>query len=311
VTVMRGVADYPAMTGQAVRYAVAAAILLVLARLGVGAGGVAGAGSRAGDALVRNERPTGRDWLVLTANAATGLVVFTLCTLTAVRHADPAVVGTIVGAAPVGLAIAGPLLRGQPPAVRLIGAAGVIAVGTAFVHGAGSADLIGTLAAIGALVCEVLFSVLASLVLPRLGAVRVAAYSCLLAVPLLLTGAAVAGEFGRARLPTEHEALVFAYLAVMLTVVAFLSWFTGLSRLGVARAGLFVGVLPIATLVTTSVQDGQWPPLWQTLGVLVVALALAAGLTGKPRTSGRVLLDELRDGAALDGHVGDYRVARE
>ena len=55
--------------------------------------------------------------------------------------------------------------------------------GTALVQGSGKADTIGVLAALGALVGEVLFSLLAAAVLPRLGAIRVAAYSCGLAVP--------------------------------------------------------------------------------------------------------------------------------
>lgn len=288
VTLMRGVAGYPAMTGQAMRYAVAAAILFALVRLGIGGREGSAAGSRTAGSMKPSARPTRVDWLVLTANAATGLVLFTLFMLTAVRHGDPAVVGTIVGAAPVGLAIVGPLMQRQRPAARLIGAAAIIAAGTALVHGAGSADLIGTLAAVGALLCEVAFSALASLVLARLGTMRVSAYSCALAVPLLLVGALATGEFGRARLPTGPEALIFAYLAVMMTVVAFLAWFTGLGRLGMERAGLFVGVLPIATLVSTSVQDGRLPPLEQVAGVLVVAAALAFGLAVRRRTSGRL-----------------------
>ena len=66
----------------------------------------------------------------------------------------------------------------------------------------------------------------------------------------------------------------------MLTVVAFLAWFTGLRWLGVERAGHFVGVLPVATLVTTALADGAMPAPAQTLGVLVVAAGLTFGLTG-------------------------------
>jgi drug/metabolite transporter (DMT)-like permease len=267
VTLTRQIVDYPAMTGQALRYAVAAGLL-------------------AGLAVVLREtaaRPSRRDLAVLVAIAATGLAAFNLCILTAVRHADTAVVGTIVGAAPLGLALAGPLARRQPPAVRLVGAAAVLVAGTALVHGAGRADLLGTVAATGALSGEIAFSLLAAMVLPRLGAVRVSAYSCALAVPMLLAGAAVAGEFGRWRLPTGAEAATLAYLAVMLTVVAFVAWFTGLRWLGVERAGLYVGVLPVATLVTTALADGAVPAPTQTLGVLVVAAGLAFGLTA-PRT---------------------------
>ena len=265
VTLTRQIVDYPAMTGQSMRYAVAAALLAALARLG------------APPPVLRPDR---RDLLVLAAIAATGLAAFNLCILTAVRHADTAVVGTIVGAAPLGLALAGPLLRRQRPSARLATAAAVLVVGTALVHGAGAADLLGTAAAGGALVGEIAFSLLAAMVLPRLGAVRVSAYSCALAVPMLLVGAVATGELERWRAPTLAEAATLGYLAVMLTVVAFVAWFTGLGWLGVERAGLYVGVLPVATLVTTALQDGVVPAPAQTMGVLIVAAGLAFGLTG-------------------------------
>src|SRR5690606_6566135 len=102
------------------------------------------------------------------------------------------------------------------------------------------------------------------------------AYACALAVPMLAGGAVLLSESWR--VPTLAEAATLAYLAVMLTVVAFLAWFTGLRRLGVEKAGLYVGVLPVATLVSTSVQDRALPVPAQAAGVLIVALGLAAGL---------------------------------
>ncbi|WP_353850266.1 EamA family transporter [Solwaraspora sp. WMMA2065] len=76
------------------------------------------------------------------------------------------------------------------------------------------------------------FSLLAAALLDRLGAVRVSAYSCGLAVPIFALAALVAGEATRWRLPTAAEAAALGYLAVILTVVGFLAWFTGLRRLG-------------------------------------------------------------------------------
>ena len=242
VTLSRNLLDYPPLTGQAVRYAVAAGLLVLLSTVD---------GRRGGG------RPSRRDLLVLVLLAATGLVAFNLCILLALHHTDAAVVGTVIGAAPLGLAVAGPLLAGRRPSIRAVAAAAVIVVGIGIVHGGGTSDLIGLVAATGAFAGEVLFSLLAAAVLPHLGAVRTSAYSCALAVPMLAIGAVLVGEPARWRLPTGSEVFSLAYLAVALTVAAFLAWFTGLRRLGVERAGLFVGVLPVATLVSTSVLDGQ------------------------------------------------------
>jgi drug/metabolite transporter (DMT)-like permease len=156
-----------------------------------------------------------------------------------------------------------------------------VVAGTALVHGGGHTTTGGLLAALGALGGEIAFSLLAALVLPRLGALRVAAWSCAIAVPLLLVAAPVVGEPARWRPPTAAEAWALAYLALALTVGAFLAWFTGLRRLGVERAGLFVGVLPIATLVATAIQDARVPNPTQTVGVLLTAAALTAGLLAR------------------------------
>ncbi|MGW4467988.1 EamA family transporter [Micromonospora sp. NPDC004704] len=272
VSISQLVLDYPTLTGQAARYALAAAVLFAIARRcpGIGVEGRPATG-----------RPTGREWVVLTALAATGLAAFNAFILIALPHADPALVGTFIGAAPLGLALLGPLLRGRRPTVRLLGAAGIVVAGTALVQGTGRADTIGVLASLGALGGEIAFSLLAAAVLPRLGPVRVAAYSCALAVPLLLVGALVAGEPAEWRLPTGVEAATYAYLAALMTVVAFVAWFTGLRKLGVERAGILVGLMPVATLVTAAVQAGRLPALGSTAGVLVVALGLAVGLAGQ------------------------------
>lgn len=294
VSISQLILDYPPLTGQALRYALAAAVLLTIARrfprLGggeidgqeIGEGEIDGCQIGGGE-ISKGGRLSGREWGILTALAATGMAAFNACILIALPHADPAVVGTFIGAAPLGLALLGPLLRGGRPAVRLVAAAGIVVAGTALVHGSGRSDVIGLLASLGAFGGEVAFSLLAAMVLPRLGAVRVAAYSCALAVPLLLVTAVATGEPARWRLPTQVEAITLGYLAALMTVVAFLAWFTGLRRLGVERAGILVGLMPLATLITAAIQAGQLPDLGQSLGVLVVAAGLAVGLTTRSR----------------------------
>ncbi|MFC7760379.1 EamA family transporter [Catellatospora bangladeshensis] len=81
-------------------------------------------------------------------------------------------------------------------------------------------------------------------------------------------------------MPTATEALILLYLAVMMTVVAFLAWFTGLRLLGVERAGMFTGLVPAATLTVAALQDQALPGLTQTAGVLVVVAGLVWGAAG-------------------------------
>jgi drug/metabolite transporter (DMT)-like permease len=261
VSLSRLILDYPTLVGQAMRYAVAAGILTALR-----------------PALMR---PTRAEFGRLVLLAATGMAGFNVCVLAALRHADAALVGTIIGAAPLGIAVVGPLLRHSRPTPRLVAASAVVVGGAALVHGGGHADGLGLLAALGAFVGEVCFSLLAASVLPRLGAVQVTTWACALSVPMLVLPAVPLGELDRMRLPTAAEAGTLAYLAVVLTVGVFLAWYTGIARLGVEKAGMFVGLLPVTTLVTACLQDGVLPQPAQAAGVLVVALGLAVGLTAR------------------------------
>jgi drug/metabolite transporter (DMT)-like permease len=278
VPISRLVLGYPDLTGQAGRYALATGVFLAIGRLGGRAGGrlvgrLAGSGRWPWAGLAG-----WRDWVRLGLLSLTGLVAFNLLLLTALRHADPAVVGTVVGGTPLIMALVAPLMRGQRPAVRLVAAAAVVIGGGALVHGGGHADAVGLLAALGTLAGEVLFSLLAVPMLPRLGPLRISALSCLLAVPMLLGAAVATGELARVRLPTLPEAAGYAYLGGLLTVTAFLAWYAGLGRLGPERAGLFVGLLPPVSLATTAVLDWQAPGALQVTGVLLVAGGLALGM---------------------------------
>lgn len=264
--ISRELLDYPMLTGQALRYAVAALVLAA-----------AVSWLRRG----RPARPSRGDLVRLCLLGATGLAGFNVCVLATLRHADPAVVGTAVGAAPIALALLGPLGRGQRPAARLSAAAAVVVAGTALVHGTGDATAAGLAWAAGALTGEVAFSLLAAPLLARLGPVRVSAYACAFAAPLLLLAAVLVGEGWRA--PDQTEAAALAFLALVLTAGMFPVWYAGVHRLTVERAGMFIGLLPVAALAATALFDLRPPPPVQLAGVLVVAAGLTLGLTQRTR----------------------------
>ncbi|GAB3863641.1 DMT family transporter [Dactylosporangium cerinum] len=254
-TVSRSLVDYPVLTGQALRYTLAAAALALLTSW---------------------LRPTGRELVRLALVAATGLVGFNVLLMYALRHADPAAIGTIVGVSPLLLALLGPLQERRRPSARLLLAATVVVLGAVLVEGGGRIDAPGLLAAVGVLLCEAAFSLLAAPLLPRLGPVRVSAWSTALAVPLLLVVLPFSGE--RPRLPTAGEGSALAFLGLVLTVVAFVCWYTGVAHLGVERAGVFVGLVPVFALATVAVTDRVVPDPRQLAGVLAVAAGLVIGL---------------------------------
>jgi drug/metabolite transporter (DMT)-like permease len=257
---------YPASGGQALRYAAAAGILALLVPR-------------------RIRRPTRRQLVQLTLLAASGLAAFNLLVLAAERSMDPASVGVIVAAAPVLLALAGPLQAGRAPQTRVVAAASVVAAGAVVVQGAGGEmTAAGVLAALGALACEAAFSLLAAPLLAPLGPVAVTAWSSALAVPLLLAaGLVFDGPAAMLPTPTAGEALALAWLALAVTPFGFVLWFTAVASLGVDRAGLFLGMLPVFVLLAAAVLGESALTPARAAGALAVGAGISLGLLASSR----------------------------
>jgi drug/metabolite transporter (DMT)-like permease len=263
------IARYPVYGGQAVRYAVAAVILLCVAR--------------ARDRGAARPPASGRQWALLGVLAATGLAGFNVCIIEGTRYASPATIGTVIGSVPIVLAVAAPLMDGRRPALRTVVAAGVVTTGAGIANGLGGGSLPGFLFALGALGGEICFSLLAIPLLPRLGAVRVSAYSAAAAAPLLLAAGLAADGTAVLRTPTPGEAAGLAYLSLVVTAGAFILWYDALGRLGADRAGLFAGLIPVSAVATTMVLGLREPGTAELAGALLVGLGVVFGLFGSAR----------------------------
>jgi drug/metabolite transporter (DMT)-like permease len=247
--VSQALVDYPYTAGQCIRYAIGALILTALLRGKLG-------------------RPTLKELGLLSLVAAVGMVGFNLAVLAAVDRVGATNVGVIVGATPVLLALAG-------NRQVLVPAAAVVA-GAAIVNGAdANLDPLGTLFALAALGAEVGFTLLAAPLLPRLGPQRVAAWAAWLATAQL---ALLSPHFPT---PTTSEAAAIAYLAVITTALAFVLWFGAVQRLGSARAGLLVGLMPVAAVAVDSLLNGRAPSPADIAGTALVTAGVVLG--ARPR----------------------------
>ncbi|HEY3501451.1 MAG TPA: DMT family transporter [Actinocatenispora sp.] len=253
--------DYPYAGGQALRYGVAAAILLPLARRGARA----------------RCRPS--DLVRLALLAATGMVGFNLAILAALRSAEPAVPGVLVACCPLVFALAGPLRSRTRPGVRPMVAAVLVVAGAVVVQGLGRSDTPGLGYSLLALAGDVAFSAQAASLLPRLGARRVAGYGCAFAAAEALLLGLVTDGAGVVRMPTPVEAAGLAWLALPVTVLAFLAWYTALPRLGAARATLYCGLTPLVAAVLAPALGTGRLGAGQAAGAVLVAAGLCVGLT--------------------------------
>ncbi|MBE3011495.1 DMT family transporter [Microbispora sp. NEAU-D428] len=256
------IADYPVHGGQALRYALAAVILLAVARTR-GLGWV---------------RLRARQWALLAALSLTGLVLFNVCVVEATRAAGPALPGIVLGTVPLALALVGPIFTGARPSPRVVAAGLVVVAGASLATGAGSGNVTGLLWSLGALVCELCFSLLALPLLPLIGPLRLSAWTSALAVPFLLVVGVTLDGRHVLRVPTGAEAAGLAYLALVVTTVAFFLWYRSLPHLGADRAGLFAGMIPVGALATAAFLGIAVPSAADLAGAALVISGIALGL---------------------------------
>jgi len=274
VGISRTLVAAPLFTAQAIRYSVASAVLLILARW----------------RGVRITRPRGREWLWLAGISATGLVLFNIAIVRGVAHAEPAMIAVAVACVPVLLGVLGPLLQRQALRWQVVLAAVAVTAGAVLVEGAGRADAAGIAWAAVALASEASFTLLAVPVLARHGAWGVSVHSVWIgAVMLIVLGGVTEGPAAAARLTAADLAAV-AYLAVLVTVVAFVLWYSTVAALGAARVGLLTGIAPVSAALTGMATGSSAPSPLIWAGIVVVMAGLAAGLCsparpGQPGTS--------------------------
>lgn len=261
VAVSTAIVDAPLFTVQAVRYVLAAAILLGLA--------------------VATRRPLpvprGVEWAWLAGVAVTGLVLFNVGVVRGVEHAEPAVIGVAIAAVPLVLAVAGPLAVRARPAPLVVAGALVVTVGAALVQGGGRTDAAGIGWAALVLATEVAFTLLAVPVLGRLGPWAVSLHATWIgAVAFAVLGLAVDGPAAVLTLRAD-DLLAAVHLAVVVTALAFVLWYSAVRRIGAGPAGLFTGVVPVTAAVGGVLLGGPVPPGAVWVGTAVVALGLALG----------------------------------
>ena len=200
--------------------------------------------------------------------------------LLALREADPALIGMVVGCIPLALACAGPMLRRQAPSPRLVGAACLVSLGIAAVNGAGTSTLGGVLLSLGAFASDIVFALLASVLLRRLSALLLAVYVC--ATAGVFQAVAALGLDGSSAFPPlgAAQALATAYLGLVVTAGSFLASNLALARLGVERTGLFNGIAPLIALLSTVAVGTSSLTLPRAVGAVLVAAGVTVGLLG-------------------------------
>ena len=250
---------YPVLSAQAIRYAIGAVLLL---------GWLRG----------RVPVPSRRDLGGLAVMVGAGMLGFNAAILVAQRHATPGFVAAMLGASPLVLAVAAPMLRGRRPSPAALAGAGLVGAGVVVLSGGGSWHGPGLALAVLVMVCEVAFTLGGVGVVARLGAVGASFWSCVGAAAGGGVLSTVMAGVDAWPMPTATEATAILVLGSLVTAVAFGCWYTGVAVLGADRVGVLIGLMPVAGLAASVLLGRQELTAVATGGALVVAAGCVLGL---------------------------------
>ena len=137
-----------------------------------------------------------------------------------------------------------------------------------------------------ALATEAAFTLLAVPVLGRHGPWGVSVHSVWLGAAMFTVLAALTeGPAAVTRL-SAAELGAIAYLAVLVTVAAFVLWYSTVAALGPGRVGLLTGIAPVSAALTGIAAGSRAPSPLMWAGIGVVLAGLAAGLRSRANTEG-------------------------
>lgn len=219
-----------------------------------------------------------REGLVLFAQAFTGVFLFNVCLFYGVRLTSAAEAGIITSTTPavVGL-VAVVVLRERltRTAAAGIGLAVVGVLAIEVLGGGASADrgsnpLLGNLLVLGATVGEALFTILGRAVSDGVSPLAITTVVSVLGCVMFLPFAAydLASLDPASVRPTTLAAI--GYYGLVVTVLAFVLWFRGVSEVPARTAGAFTGVLPVSAVVLSYLLLGERFRLSHPIGIACV-----------------------------------------
>lgn len=200
-----------------------------------------------------------RDWAIILLQGFAGIFLFYLLLQLGLRWTTATAAGVITGTTPAVTAILGALVLGERPTRRqwlgiACAAAGAIiaSVPTAASGGttaSGSAPLLGNLLIFGAVCGEACFTLGSKLVSDRATPLFNATAVSMIGLAFFLPFALVeARNFDFTSVPVGSW-LVVAYTGAFVTVIAFVLWFGGVSRVPASIAAGFTGILPTSAIL--------------------------------------------------------------
>lgn len=258
------VGNIPIMLASEIRFLIATCLLLIIVR------------------LVENGLPRIplRMHLVLAAQALFGVVAFNVLILIGLDMTTATISGIITAATPAIIAIMSFALGDRLSRTAWMGVSLAI-TGVVLVNllaspsdDAARRPLLGGLLVFLAVVGEAAYTVLGRYAARAISPFATATYICIYGTALFLPFAIRdLRDFEPADVPTSTWVAIL-YLAVIVTVVAFVLWFKGLAVIPASIAGAFTGMIPVTAVISAALLLHEHVELPHVLGIVCVLFGI-------------------------------------
>ncbi|HCY87542.1 MAG TPA: EamA/RhaT family transporter [Desulfobacteraceae bacterium] len=230
--------EFPVFLASCIRFAIASAVMLPL--------------------LIKTEgafyRPGRQDLRRLIGMAFCGQFVFTALVLLGLRYTSAIEAGIITSTSPAMMAVVAFFLFRERPAffqvaAVLLAVGGVISVNGLTGSGLSTDHLTGNLMMVGAVVGEAVFLLMRKSISKALSNMALTAYLCFTGFIMFLPFALYQGIDFKFSAVSAGAWWAMMYFGAVFTVLAYIFWFRGVSRVSGAVAGIFSAVMPVSGVV--------------------------------------------------------------
>lgn len=258
--------SFPVFLASGLRFAIAALFLVPIVK-------------------IRGEKLLGlskRDFFNLLFMAFSGQVVFTFLVLLGLRYTSAVEAGIITSTSPAWMAVVTWLFFREKPGMVQAAAifmvvAGIIIVNGVFsLSGVGSDGnhILGNLLMVGAVVGEAFFLLMRKRISPRVSNLQLTAYLCILGFLMFLPLSIYQGiSFDFKSVPAAAW-LAMLYFGAVFTVLAYLFWFQGVSKVSGSVAGVFTAVMPVSAVVLSCIFLKEVFTGYHAIGGALIVLAI-------------------------------------
>lgn len=260
------IASFPVFLGAGLRFAIASAVLLPM--------------------LIGRERGippiTRKDWSFLFLQTLTGVFLFSIFLLYGLKWTTAAESGIISSTTPAVLGVISFLFLKERLtwnkvigiAFTLLGIAAINLIGATASAERGVNPLLGNLLVFGAVVGEALFTIFRKVVSEKVTPLASATVMSVLGLVMFLPFAlyeASAFDFSRTTFADWSPVI---YYGIVVTVVAFILWFRGVSKVPASIAAVFTGVWPVSAVLLSYVVLQEQFAVSHLLGIICVLLGI-------------------------------------